>query len=403
MRCIFFSLIFLTFIFADSLQDAIDNALPGSKIELNSGEYKGNIVITKPMIIDGKNKTAHIVGDGNGTVITIKSSNVQLRNLTIRGSGTNHENLNSAVAIIGASNIVIENNDIFDSLFGIDFQEVHKSKILNNFIMSKEHTLGLRGDAIRLWYSYDNIIKQNMVNKSRDIVLWYASGNVIEENIVQNGRYSLHFMYAGKNIVKNNIFKNNSVGIFFMYSSGTIATNNTVQNSVGTFGVGIGLKDSSDFTISNNTIIYNARGIYLDQSPYQPNSINRFSDNKILYNSNAIYLQGVREKSIFTGNTIKGNMEAILNDLAESSNEKIEFHGNFWDTYEGFDIDADGIGDIPYKHYVYADKLWIDNPDIKFFYGSVVIDLLNFLAKLAPFSEPTLLATDNYPLINEDE
>ncbi len=41
--------------------------------------------------------------------------------------------------------------------------------------------------------------------------------------------------------------------------------------------------------------------------------------------------------------------------------------------------------DIPYKHYVYADKLWLYNPNVKFFYGSVIMDLLNFLAKFIPF------------------
>ncbi|PHO16788.1 nitrous oxidase accessory protein, partial [Malaciobacter molluscorum LMG 25693] len=59
----------------------------------------------------------------------------------------------------------------------------------------------------------------------------------------------------------------------------------------------------------------------------------------------------------------------------------------------------DGVGDIPFNHYIYADKLWLYNPNVKFFYGSVVIDLLNFLAKFAPFSEPSLLASDNEPLI----
>jgi nitrous oxidase accessory protein len=43
--------------------------------------------------------------------------------------------------------------------------------------------------------------------------------------------------------------------------------------------------------------------------------------------------------------------------------------------------------------------LWLYNPNVKFFYGSVVIDLLNFLAKFIPFSEPDLLAIDKRPLM----
>jgi len=72
---------------ANVLQDAIDNAPSGSKLELPAGVYKGNITIDKPLILDGKNRKAILEGDGKGTVVTIKSSFVTIKNLTIRHSG----------------------------------------------------------------------------------------------------------------------------------------------------------------------------------------------------------------------------------------------------------------------------------------------------------------------------
>jgi len=45
--------------------------------------------------------------------------------------------------------------------------------------------------------------------------------------------------------------------------------------------------------------------------------------------------------------------------------------------------------------------LWLYNENIKFFYGSPVISLLNFLAKLAPFSEPVFLFEDKEPVLSE--
>jgi len=54
-------------LFSNALQDAINSAEPGSKLELPAGVYKGNIVIDKPLIIDGINKKAIIEGDGKGT------------------------------------------------------------------------------------------------------------------------------------------------------------------------------------------------------------------------------------------------------------------------------------------------------------------------------------------------
>jgi nitrous oxidase accessory protein len=387
------------FVSASLLQDAINNAPEGSKIELKSGEYHGNIVINKPLTIDGLNQTAHIVGEQKGSVITINSSNVVIKNLKITGSGESHEKADSAILIQDSNNITIENNHIEDSLFGISFERVNRSKIINNYITSKAVDLGLRGDAIKLWYAHDNQIIGNTIEKSRDFVLWYSSGNIIENNIGRYNRYSVHFMYAGRNMVKNNLFEFNSVGIFFMFSSGTTAINNTIRNSVGAFGVGIGMKDSSDFTLTNNDIVYNARGLYIDQSPFQPGTINTYKGNKILYNTSGVQFQVSREKSVFTQNLLKGNMEQVVNDSPKNNLDLNHWDKNYWDTYEGFDRNQDSIGDLPFKHYAYADTLWLYNPNIKFFYGSVVMDLLNFLSKIAPFSQPDLLASDNNPLM----
>jgi len=64
---------------SNPLQDAINSAEAGSKLEIPSGVYKGNIIIDKPLILDGKDRSAIIEGDGKGTVITIKSSNQMFR------------------------------------------------------------------------------------------------------------------------------------------------------------------------------------------------------------------------------------------------------------------------------------------------------------------------------------
>ena len=388
---------FSIFLYSNELQDAIDNAPSGSKITLAEGVYKGNIVINKPLIIDGVNKKARVVGDGDSSVITIKSSNVVIKNLTIENSGFSVEKVDSAIHAKEVNSITIENNHIEDTLFGINLEQVNRSKVIDNFITSKDLELGVRGDAIRLWSSHDNQLLSNKIYKSRDFVLWYSSGNNIENNYGSYNRYSLHFMHAGRNMVRNNFFEYNSVGIFFMYSSGTIAIGNTIKNSLGAFGVGIGMKDSSNFTLLENNLIYNPRGLYLDQSPYHPRTVNIFERNNILYNSSGIQFQVSRERSIFKDNIIKGNIEPVVSDTPRNNLSINDWNGNYWDMYEGFDRNKDGYGDIPYKHYVYADKLWLYNPNVKFFYGSVVMDLLNFLAKFIPFSEPELLAVDNNP------
>lgn len=382
---------------ANVLQEAIDSAQEGAVLTLPKGIYKGKIVISKPLTIDGIDRNAIIEGDGTGTVIKIRSSNVTLKNLTIRGSGSDHNGLDSAISVKDAFFVRILNNRIEDSLFGIDFDKVNQSSIEENFITSKIANLGLRGDAMRIWYSNENLIARNEIYKSRDAVIWYSSGNKVEKNSGSHCRYSLHLMYAGKNLIQNNRFEYNSVGIFFMYSNGTVVLNNTVKNSIGSFGLGIGMKDSSRFYLYNNTLIHNARGLYLDQSPHEPNTVNTYKNNNILYNSVGVQFHATAEKSVFHGNKLKGNTEVVINDTPKSKIHLNEWVGNYFDDYEGFDRNQDGTGDIPYINKAYADKLWLYNNNIKFFYGSPVMSLLNFLAKLAPFSEPDLLIIDNKP------
>ncbi len=393
------SLLFLSGLAANTLQNAIDNAPEGSILKLPAGVYKGKIVIDKPLTIIGIEDGVVIDGEGEGTVIKITGSYVTLKNLKIINSGNLHHTLDAAISMENGKHCEVSHCVIDDCLFGIDMQMINNSIISNNTISSKDEALGLRGDGLRLWYSNDNLIKKNTLTKSRDMVVWYSHGNEIVENHGEYCRYSLHFMYAGKNLVKNNTYAFNSVGIFFMYSKDTTAIGNVVKSSLGATGMGIGLKDVSNFTIKNNTILYNAQGIYIDRSPFEPGTHNWITDNKILYNAEALHFHSLSLNNILKNNIIMGNIEDIVNDSKGIQISENEIEGNYWDNYEGFDRDGDNIGDTPHRIYQYADQLWVYNPDVKFFYGSPVISLLNFLAKLAPFSKPLFLLEDKKPKV----
>ncbi len=384
---------------ANILQDAIDKAPAGSILKLPKGVYKGSIHIDKPLSIIGQEAGVIIDGENNGTVIRSESSYVTLKNLTIINSGDRHENVDAAISMSKSKQCEISNCIIKNCLFGIDLQMVNNSIIANNYITSKPFALGLRGDGLRLWYSNDNIVKKNRLIKSRDMVVWYSHGNLIEDNFGKNDRYSLHFMYAGKNIIKNNHYELNSVGIFFMYSQDSIAIGNVIKSSQGATGMGIGLKDASNFTIKDNTIIYCAQGLYIDRSPFEPGTHNHIVGNKILYNAEAMHFHSLSENNIIKDNIIQGNIEDIVNDSRGSKTNENEISENYWDKYEGFDKNGDGIGDTPHKVYQYADQLWVYNSDVKFFYASPVISLLNFLAKLAPFTKPLFLMEDKKPRV----
>ncbi len=382
-----------------TLQEMVNDAKAGDVITLDNKTYKGPIVIESAITLDGGGK-ATIDAGGNGSVIYLDTNGATIKNLRLTNSGNSHNDIDSGVQVRGNFN-VIKDNVIDNCLFGIDLQQSEFNVVRRNEISSKNVDLGLRGDAIRLWYSFGNKILENYTHDSRDTVVWYSKDNEIKGNRSTRGRYALHFMYAQYNKVEDNEYWENSVGIFLMYSDGVELRNNKVSRAIGPTGVGIGLKETSESIIENNKLLYNAVGIYLDVSPYQPDTVNRVENNLVAFNN-----IGVRFLNDWTGNVFRNNFfKSNITQVAVSdggSAKRNDWKGNMWDDYEGFDLDKNGIGDTPHEYYSYADRIWMDVPPAQFFKGSPLLEVLDFLERLAPFSPPRLVFKDNEPKIGID-
>ncbi len=378
----------------EPLQPLIDQARAGDVIAPPPGTYAGPIIVDKAVTLDGEGRVT-IDGGGRGSVVVIRTDGATVRGLSIVGSGESHNDIDAGIQIRGNYNVV-KDNHIADALFGIDLQQADNNVVRRNRIRSKPFDLGVRGDAIRLWYSQDNRIEDNHIDGARDMVVWYSAGNRIAGNTVSGGRYGLHFMYARHNVVEGNHYRDNSVGIFLMYSDGVEVRGNRISHGTGATGMGIGLKETSDVIIENNTVVYCGTGIYLDVSPFQPDTTNRLSANHIAFNG-----IGVLFHNDWTGNVLRDNrfehnlVQVSVNTLASA--KRNQWDGNFWDDYEGFDRDGDAVGDRPHELRVYADRLWMDVPHASFFRGSPVLGLLDFLERLAPFTEPIVLLRDDAP------
>lgn len=383
-----------------SLQPLIDAAAPGSVVKLAPGTYAGPVVIRKPLILDGKGQVT-IDGGGSGSVITLETDGATVRNLKLINSGSSFDGIDAGVQVRGNFNVVSD-NEIDNCLFGIDLQQSSSNVVRRNHIRSKPVDLGLRGDAIRLWYSFKNRVLDNTFVDSRDMVVWYSEDNTLSGNSGTGGRYSMHFMYSRYNLVERNRFWNNSVGIYVMYSDGVELRDNYIAHATGATGMGLGLKESSEVKVERNQIMYCASGINIDQSPYQPDTIDEFTDNVIAYNGVGIeFNDQARIGNVFKNNVVKGNLTSLA-VRSRASAIKQTFDGNYWEDYEGFDRDGDGIGDRPYEVYAYADRIWMDVPLAQFFKGSPMLEFLDFLERLAPFSDPDVIMRDPRPRMSEE-
>ncbi|CAA7626604.1 nitrous oxide reductase family maturation protein NosD [Magnetospirillum sp. UT-4] len=380
---------------AAEIQAMIDAAEPGAEIRPEPGRYRGRVLVDKPLILDGGGKVTIDAG-GSGTVMVVRTNDATVRGLHLTGTGEDHNAEDSGIQVRGNNNVV-KDNVIDDALFGIDLQQSYFNVIRRNRIASKPLDLGVRGDSIRLWYSDDNLIEDNEVKDSRDFVLWYAKRNTVRGNLSTGSRYGMHFMFAADNVVENNRFLNNSVGISMMYDEGDVVRNNVISHSVGATGTCLSLKEASNIVIEGNEILYCANGIFLDLSPFQPEAVNRISNNRIAFNDIAISFLNDWERNHFTGNRLTGNMTEVAVFGGGSAKRNL-WDGNAWDGYEGFDRDGDGIGDTPHRVMGYAGRVWMDVPDTRFFKGTAILEVLDFLDRLAPFSEPELLLEDSRPV-----
>ena len=377
-----------------SLQERIDAAKKGDVITLEPGVYKGPILIDKTITLDGQNK-ATIDAGGKGSVIYLDTDGAVIRNIHLTNSGNSHNDIDAGIQVRGNFN-VIKDSVIDNCLFGIDLQQSEYNVVRRNEISSKPVDLGMRGDAIRLWYSFGNKITHNYTHDSRDTVVWYSKDNLIANNRSTRGRYALHFMYAQYNKIENNHYWNNSVGIFLMYSDGVEIRNNEVSHANGATGVGIGMKESSEIAITDNKLLYNAVGFYLDVSPFQPDTVNHIENNLVAFNNIGVRFLNDWPGNHFINNKFKSNINQVSVSDGGTANRN-KWDGNYWDDYQGFDLNKDAIGDTPYEYYSYADRIWMDVPGAEFFKGSPVLEVLDFLERLAPFSPPELVMKDNRP------
>ncbi len=164
--------------------------------------------------------------------------------------------------------------------------------------------------------------------------------------------------------------------------------------------MGIMLMGASNTKIEQNTLAQCNQALYIDNSPMKIETKNWIFDNKIVYSTRGLDFRGISLNNVIKRNLLLGNMDNIMSDSHKGRTNENEITGNYWDDYEGFDMNKDNVGDTSYKKYLYLDQLWVKNPELKFFYGSPLYSMVNFLLKLAPFMEPIFVIEDEKPIFN---
>lgn len=375
----------------------IDTTPEGGILRPPSGRYMGNLVIEKPITLDGRGAVV-VDGGGLGTVITVRSSGVVLRNLHLTNSGDRHDRVDAGV-LVEADRVRVEGNRIDRVLFGIHLKQSCLSSVLGNTIHGRPAELNLRGDGIRMWNSCSNDVEGNILRGLRDFTVANSADNRISGNTIQGGRYGMHLVFSPRNVIERNILAGNTTGIAVIYSDFNIIRHNRIHDSRDAAGAGLAFKESSQVRVEGNEVVHCTVGAQAN-SPIHPENIIHFLGNRFAHNVTGMYFYGEKGGHIVHGNRFEKNLMQVAVSGATTARGN-DWRGNFWDDYEGFDRNGDGIGDTPYELWAYADRIWMDTPMARFFRNSPGMELLDFLERLAPFSAPEMILRDPAPLLSD--
>ncbi len=394
-------LLILLFLFQPALalpplQLYVEITPEGGTLKPPPGEYSGPVVIRKRITIEGGGKV-RVNGGNSGSILTIEADGAVIRGLHLHNSGESHDKVDAGI-LVKANDTVVENNIIEDSLFGIHLSNAHGNRILGNHISSKKNRdISLRGDGIRLWYSHENLIQDNVIRHSRDMVFSNARENRIINNKMTDSRISMELVFSPDNQIRENTFIDNFSGIVIIYSDELDVSGNYILHMRKLTGSCISVKESYNIFIGNNEIAHCAVGL-LATSPLESENILTISGNLFTFNVIATYFYGEKGGHIIRGNRFVDNFTDAMGSTTNTSRLN-HWSGNYWDRYKGFDLDNDGAGDQPHQVYLYADSIWMEYPMARFYRGSPALSLIDFVERLIPSSEPDLMYADPAPLM----
>ncbi len=371
----------------------------------------GNGTIGNPYILENKTYDG---GSTNGYSLINFDSYFIIRNCTFINSGTADDN--AGLRLVGVENGLIYNNTFESCQNGILFSQ-QIGTCQNNIVKNNTFRNNINGIRVAYLARWINITKNRFFDNGDGIELFGRNLNSVSYNYFESNSVGIHLLGSDSNtIVGNQVQYTNNFGIYLENSDMNEIRSNIVKNSnvgvlldssksneinlniINSNTEGITFQSISDNnTIFNNTIANNNKGIHVfggdsnyiigNEVRYNTNYGINFEDsytNEVRENIvkncavgilldtgryNDLYLNticsnsiGMSFQTISDNNTIYNNTFCANNDhISIISSSGNIFHngsiGNYWDDYDGYDCNGDGIGETTYEEGTIFDPL----------------------------------------------
>ncbi len=375
-----------------TIQEGLRIASGGDTVLVDAGHYhEKNIIIGKTIFLIGKNYPV-LDGDHKYEVISIKANGVVVDGFKVIHSGISSIEDYAGIKIYNSRDVVIRNNILEDTFFGIYSQFGTNCSIEKNKITSYAKEEQQSGNGIHCWKSDSMRIIANTVTGHRDgIYFEFVTNSIIWRNTSRkNMRYGLHFMFSNNDAYITNIFQNNGAGVAVMFSNHVKMIHNYFEENWGDGAYGLLLKEISDGYIENNEFVKNTVGIFMEGASRLHLEKNVFKANGWAMKIQASCMEVTVKNNNFKGNTfdIGTNGSLVLNT----------FNNNYWDKYEGYDLNKDKLGDVPYRPVSMYAMIIEQNPPAMILFRSLMTSLLDKTEKILPSLTPEKLK-DEHPLM----
>ncbi len=380
-----------------SISAALKMVQSADRIVVKGGYHRtdspsGFLLIDRPISLIGEDYPV-IDGGHKSHVIKISSNSVHIEGFSIINSGKSDTEDYAGIYVEQADHCSIRKNIMVNNTYGIYLAKSHDCLLEANLLAGREKREILAGNGLHLWYSNRAEIKGNLIYGHRDgLYFEFAEDLLVSGNYSRkNQRYGMHFMFSHNNKIYNNEFRQNPTGVALMYSRNLFINGNSFLESRGSAAYGLLLKEINDSSIASNKFSQNTVGIFMDTS-----NRNRIEKNNIVHNDWAMRVLGSSDSNSFTENSVRFNHFDVTTNSRENPNR---YYRNYWSHYRGYDLNRDGLGDIPYRP-VQIFSYWVSSyPTALLLLKAPLVYFLEFAERLFPVISPQKLL-DREPLMS---
>ena len=399
----------------DDLAAAVAAAAPGDEIVLGAGVHAGPVTLDRALTLRGE-PGAVLDGEIEGSVVTVTAPGVTVRDLTIKGSGSDPQAMDAGVFLTkGARGAVVEGNRFLGNLHGIRVQGAADAVLRGNDITGRTGRQSEAGNGISVWNAPGVLVEGNTIRLGRDGIFSNASKrDVFRGNRMERTRFAIHYMYTNDSVIEDNVSVDNTTGFAIMFSDRlkiignrsdgdrdhglllNAANHSEIRGNrvtgrllpaarwfTGETGADDGMAPGAEAAAGPGDRIGPEKCVFVYNANKNTITGNRFEGCAI-----GIHFTAGAEGNAVSGNAFIGNETQVKYVGTRTLDWSADGRGNYWSDNAAFDLDGDGIADGAYRPNDIIDRVMWTAPQARLLVTSPAVQVIRWAQSRFPATLP---------------